>query len=122
MPEPVIVRMKQVSPLRYRGGWGPWHLDAKARTLYTEAGGYRYDIDLETCTNSAEVLDWICQIAEKHWGPEEGRPAIVAGLVHALIDVLHPQGNLCSWGQSKRLTRAKIRHLVDEVARYRGCN
>lgn len=102
------------SPLFRRGRyWGPWHLDRAQRALWTEAGGYRYEIDLGTCTSSAEVLDWICQINGKLWGDTQaGHNAIVAGLVDALTEVLHPQANLCSDGRGKRLSKPQIRYLT----------
>ena len=46
--------------------------------LWTAAGGYRYESDLDDCTSSAEALDWIAQIAGKEWKPGE-RAAVVAG-------------------------------------------
>jgi hypothetical protein len=114
--EATVLRLDDISPRLHRGGWGPWHLDRAQRTLWTDAGGYRYDIDLDSCTSSAQVLDWICQIAAKTWGGTEARHnAITAGLVHALTDVLHPQANLCSDGYGKRLSRPQIRYLVSRA-------
>lgn len=98
--------------------WGPWHLDARTVVLWTDAGGYRYEVDLESCTTSAEVLDRICQIADKEWAATEtGRALIISGLVTALADVLSPQAHLCSSGRGKRLTRAAIRNLVTKYGR-----
>lgn len=87
-----------------RTTWGEWHLDPTVYVLYTEAGGYRYEVDLERCLTSAEVLDWICQIAGKIWDEP-----IVGDLVQAIDDVLRPQANLCSFGASKRLTKKTVR-------------
>jgi hypothetical protein len=91
--------------------WGPWHLDRAHRVLWTDAGRYYYELDLDGCTSSAQVLDWICQIAGKLWGDTE----VVAGLVYALDDVLHPQANLCSFGVGRQLSRSRIRHLVSQA-------
>jgi hypothetical protein len=111
----VVARLDDISPVR-RPRWGPWHLDAAQRTLWTDAGGYRYEIDLDRCTSSAQVLDWICQIAGKLWGGSDaGHDAIIAGLVRALTDVLHPQANLCSCGRGRRLSKPKIRYLVSRA-------
>jgi hypothetical protein len=104
---------------RHRLDWGPWRLDLDARELYTDPDshvGYAYPVDLDRCTTSAEVLDWVCQIADKGWGTPQQNAATVAGLVQALVDVLHPQANLCSWGRSKRLTLVAVRRLVAEAA------
>lgn len=114
----IVLAAEDASPFRRHGRpepgrWGPWHLDREERTLWTEAGGYRYDIDLDSCRSSAQVLDWICQIADKLWaGTAAENHAITAGLACALIDVLHPQANLCSCGISKRLSAVQLRYLV----------
>ena len=114
--EATVLRLDDTSPRLHRGSWGPWHLDRAQRTLWTSAGGYRYDIDLDSCTSSAQVLDWICQIAAKTWGRTEAmHNAVTAGLVNALADVLHPQANLCSDGYGKRLGAAQVRYLVSQA-------
>jgi hypothetical protein len=113
---------------RRRHEWGPWRLDPTTRVLYP-VWPYRYEVDLDTCTTSAEVLDWILQIAGKAWAsPEHGgldpthnpdgwtEDQIIAGLVRALDDVLHPQAHLCSSGQSKRLGKRRIAELVRKAA------
>ena len=41
-----------------------------------------YEIDLDTCTTSPEVLDWIMQVDGKVWAT----PTVLAGLVRALND------------------------------------
>lgn len=105
---------------RRKGTWGPWRLDAETLVIYSDPDshvGYRYEIDLEDCQSSARVLDWICQISQKHWGTETENASCVAGLIAAFNDVLHPQASLCSWGTSKRLTKAQIR---TRVSRYVG--
>jgi len=98
--------------MRGRHAWGPWNLDPSTAVLWTAAGGYRYEVDLERCRTSAEVLDWILQIAKKTWGEP---PPVVAGLVRALDDVLEGQAPFCSFGASKRLPRAAI---LTRVARF----
>ncbi len=109
--------------------WGPWRLDPEVRVLYP-VWPYRYEVDLDDCTTSAEVLDWIIQVAEKGWASAEHGgndpdhnpdgwtdDAVLAGLVRALDDVLHPQAFLCSSGKSKRLGRRRIAELVAQAAR-----
>jgi hypothetical protein len=114
----VVPLAEDMSVFKNYGSWGPWHLDEDLLVLWTEAGGYRYEIDLEECDSSAQVLDWICQIAGKTWGGSEAaHNHIVGGLVNALIGVLHPQANLCSSGRGKRLTNARIRYLASQAAR-----
>lgn len=105
-----------------RPSWGPWKLDPETFELYTDPAsvGYSYAVDLETCTTSAEVLDWIFQINTKQWAPDDhGNAIIVAGLIRALRDLLDPQAHLCSSGLSKRLTKANIRRRTAQYAATR---
>ena len=99
--------------------WGPWALEPDLRVLVIHTGrtgGYRYEIDLDGCTSSAAVLDWICQIANKAWCDDE----TLAGLVRAFLDILHPQRLLCSRGADKRLTLERIVELVAVADQRRG--
>ena len=41
--------------------FGKWIFEPKTLVLRHENS---YKVDLEKCTTSAEVLDWICQVAE----------------------------------------------------------
>lgn len=98
------------------GRWGPWHLDAAQRMLWPGAGGYRYELDLDQATNAAQLLDWVCEVTGRQWGRDSAEDdAVVAGLVRALVDVLHPQANLCSWGRARRLSRPQLRSLVSRA-------
>lgn len=77
-----------------------WHHDTRLRTLT-----YRpmdYEIDLDECRTSAQVLDWICQIAHKTWATD----AVLAALVRQLDRVLRPQVNLCSGGVEQHRGKA----------------
>ena len=67
--------------------------ETAALTLYIE-GRWTYEVDLERCRTSAQVLDWIMQVASKQWSTD----AIVASLVRAINDLLAPQATLCSFG------------------------
>lgn len=98
--------IKPASGITQRPEWGPWDIDRGTCVLWTTAPGYRYEVSLDDCTNSARVLDWICQVADKEW---QDRDRIIAGLVIALADVLEPQSRLCPSGQSRQLSRAVIR-------------
>lgn len=105
-----LVPLSQLEPesaQRRMRRWEPWHLDPDLRTLWTNAGGYLYEIDLDQCTTSAEVLDWIMQLHGKQWGVD-----VVSGLVAAFRDILHPQANLCSFGRSETLTEEQVAELV----------
>lgn len=94
--------------------WGPWKLDTEHLVLVREAPrreGGGYEVDLEECKTSAEVLDWICQVAMKLWADER----TVAGLVRAIQDILNPQAHLCSSGKSRTLSRARIAELANQA-------
>lgn len=71
--------------------WGPWHFDAALRVL-NHANGYYCDLD--RCTSSTEVLDWIMQVGGKTWCDD----STLAGLVRAINDLLAPQQYLCGFG------------------------
>jgi len=73
----------------------PWRLNLDEFLLELEDG--TYEVALDDCRTSAEVLDWITQIAAKSWGTD----AIVAGLVRALDVVIDPQSRLCSDGEER---------------------
>jgi hypothetical protein len=90
--------------------WGPWRLDTRTWVLYP-VEPYRYEVDLEECLTSAEVLDKTFQIAQKTWADD----ALIAGLIRALDDVLHPQATLCSSGQHKTTTRARVRQMARQA-------
>ncbi len=81
---------------RRRPDFGGWFLDRKALCLVFRDGKGRelYDISLTRCRTSAQVLDWIFQIANKRWATD----GVIAGLVRALNYYLHPQSSLCSFG------------------------
>jgi hypothetical protein len=109
-PEPAVVT---------REGWGPWKLvldrsDLRPFDLDCAPGQplSSYPIDLLTCKDSAEVLDWICQVAGRCWGND----AKLAGLVRALNDILQPQANLCSEGKPKRLSDRALREQLTAYA------
>ncbi len=71
-----------------------WRFDVDGFCL---VGPHGYEVDLDRCTTSAEVLDWICQVAKKSWGS----PEVVGELVQALDDILHPQETLCTDGRER---------------------
>jgi hypothetical protein len=82
--------------------WGPWRFRPDNLTLELEDGTYY--VDLEECLSSGQTLDWLCQVAEKGWCDAE----MAGHLLQAITDLLHPQANLCSWGQDKTIPRERI--------------
>jgi hypothetical protein len=72
--------------------WGPWRYDARLLTLtHTER---RYEVDLEQCNTSAEILDWLCQVSHKVWCTRED----TGYLLQAIDDLLDPQAHVGSNG------------------------
>lgn len=70
-----------------------WKYDSRYKCLeLTIKPGY--EVYLDRCTTSAQVLDWIMQIGKKTWATKE----IIADLVLKLDEILDIQGNLCSMG------------------------
>jgi hypothetical protein len=70
-----------------------WKFDPQRLTLVYDD----YEIDLETCTTSAAVLDWIMQVAGKTFATDH----VLAALVRDLFWILAPQATLCSTGIEK---------------------
>lgn len=91
--------------------WGDWVLNKEALVLKHK--GTDYEVYLDECNNSAQILDWIIQIAEKEgWATND----VIAELVKALDDILCIQGNFCGSGisheaNSKEIAQAYIKRL-----------
>lgn len=109
--------------LELAADWGPWRLYLPTLVLVLlgemeqhdagETFAYeRYEVDLEQCLNSAQVLDWIMQITKKGWADD----ATVAGLARAINDVLDPQAHLCSSGASSNITKTQVAQLAKAAA------
>lgn len=64
-----------------------------------------------TCLESAEVLDYLAQMAGKRWAT----PEVIAGLLIALDDVLNLQVHLCSFGVSTKTTVEAVRRRVRQL-------
>lgn len=77
-----------------RGSWGPWYFDPKMIVLVHMDG---YEIDLEKCDTSAEILDWLAQLRGKSWVT----PTDLGNLMIAFDDLFHVQANFCSWGKER---------------------
>lgn len=91
--------------------WGRWTLKPSTCVLTWRDDDRRwYEIDLDRCLTSSQVLDWIMQVNAKSLDMD------IAGLVNALDDVLNPQHNLCSFGGDRALTKADIQRSVDAAA------
>lgn len=94
-------------------GWGPWKLDL-GRFVLDRGPGFSgsFPIDLLSCQDSDEVLDYICQVARQRWADD----VTLAGLIRALNDVLDPQTTLCSVGEPKRLSGQQLRGRITAAA------
>ena len=88
---------------------GLWRLNPEHLTLTLYKKGVpNYEVDLERCRSSAEILDWIGQICGKTWATSE----IVGELALALNDYLRFQSNFCSGGSEKG-PRNNIRDIIE---------
>ena len=89
------------------GKWGPWQLTASrpAALEIVEGRGGGYWVNLEKCTTSAHVLDWIIQVSLKNWAT----PEVMYHLIRAIRDLLDPQATLCSRGQNSTLPDPGVR-------------
>ena len=97
-----------------------WAYIETSNTLVLKPSAERpgYEIDLDRCQNSAQVLDWIAQVASKTWASFE----IVGSLVLSLNRLLRFQNNYCSFGQDQGIkTIPEIKKIIRrqmETARW----
>jgi hypothetical protein len=91
-------------PPRPKRDWHGWELHGMHLSYQAYPSGGHYIFDIGDRTTSAAVLDILMQVDQKTWATAP----CVAGLVHALNDILHPQANLCSGGSNKHMTPAAI--------------
>lgn len=99
--------------------WGPWKLNAQTRVLWVNgrwgATGYGYyEVDLDRCLTSGQVLDWIVQVGRKVWCDDR----MLAGLVRALNDVIDLQGRVCSFGSQRAIAKPFIAARVKALKRH----
>ena len=84
-------------PLDRDSTWGDWEYQAWNHTLLYAP--HSYEVDLESCANSAQVLDWIVQIHSKTWAT----PSTVNDLIRALDDIFEIQASFCPGGLSRAI-------------------
>jgi hypothetical protein len=90
--------------------WGQWVLTCGGTALRHKTA--RYEINLESCRDSASVLDWIAQVAGKSWASAED----LGDLVLALDSIFHLQSKFCGFGKDhgidpRPLLRARQRRV-----------
>jgi hypothetical protein len=99
-----------MSEIQGKTFWGQWLLDKE--TLVLRHKKILYEIYLDECKSSAQILDWIIQISQKSWATNDD----IGELVRALDDILNIQGHFCGSGQSheadsEELTKAYVKRL-----------
>ena len=80
--------------------WGRWRYERSNLTLVLlNDGKWEYEVDLERCNDSAQILDWIVQVSEKAFAS----PVDVGHLVAALDDLSDGlQEKVCSFGKNHK--------------------
>jgi hypothetical protein len=84
--------------------WNGWQLSGHDLWYLAHPGtpGHAcYTIGLDHCRSAAEVLDAIVMVRRFDWATD----ACLAGLIHALDDLLNLNLNLCSWGIHRTVTK-----------------
>ena len=96
-----FITASAVSDLPPRDPSPIWRYDPQVLVLRLACppGPYPYEVDLERCNTSAQVLDRLTQIFKKTWCT----PEIFCHLMYELNRVLWLQENLCGSGQHHRL-------------------
>jgi hypothetical protein len=97
-----------------KGEWGHWKYNPDNLTLefdkIVDGHPFNYYVDLERCTNSAQILDWIFQVKGKPWCSDED----IADLLRAFDDLMRlVQSKVCSEGKDKEFDFKK--HLIEHV-------
>ena len=111
-----LLREYAPPPLFHGRRWGTWTLDVERLCLVYDGNPVhrgdgsgithgvpryvafigKYEVDLESISQSSGLLDWIFQVGGKTWATAR----VTKDLVNAVDDVLHPQRYLCSGGLS----------------------
>lgn len=68
-----------------------WKYDPETNTLDLGPNGSIYWIPLNRCNSNAQIVDWLCQLANKYGVTAE----VLGELVIALNALLKPQQRLC---------------------------
>ncbi len=64
--------------------WGKWAYNKDTLTIVYHSGEkWEYEVDLERCKTTSDILDWIVQIAQKAWATPED----IGNLVRALDEL-----------------------------------
>jgi len=81
-----------------------WSFNEDALQLelnYKDDNGHihEYQVSLRDCCNSAQILDWIAQVADKTWASNE----LIGELVRYLDYLLHLQASVCGGGKGSQI-------------------
>ena len=91
--------------------WGDWDLDKEALVLRHKE--IQYEIYLDECNSSAQILDWIIQVSQKSWATDD----VIGELIRALDDILGIQGHFCGGGQSREAKGKELAKVYIERLR-----
>jgi hypothetical protein len=110
----LLVKMEPIVAEIYKQGkqggkkpphfWGNWTYNGDTFVLTFRKNHWEYEVDLDECRDSAEVLDSIIQVSNKNVMTSGD----VGTLVQAINAVLDPQGHMCSNGQNRRIEPRKV--------------
>lgn len=81
---------------------GQWvYLPKTFELAWTPINGSGYNIDLDDCTDAAQVLDWILQLSHKGWLSDQS----LGQLIRAMDKVFKYglQGAVCPWGENTEI-------------------
>lgn len=105
-------RAKKVARLKQSKRVGWQFLSGKKVLVYHLNGRDTYEVDLERCNTSAEILDWLCQVQSKNWCSSWCLAQLLAAL-----DLLSGglQSNVCSFGRDMPFNMAHaLKHGLKE--------
>ena len=112
-----MAELMQMRPRKQSSGCWAYRMATNELVLLDDHDRGIYWVDLDRCCTSAQILDWIAQVAGKNL------PAAVVGeLVFTLNDYLRLQKNFCSWGMDQGAKTAdEVAAIAQEsAARFAG--
>ena len=103
-----------MAPRKGKEKWGHWYLNKSTAVLQLWLSHpsqnwdcMMYEVDLERCRNSAQVLDWILHIQGRFC---QDYPGCISDFVRALNSILNLPSNYCSYGRRLAgLTNSEIK-------------
>ena len=118
MPVPIYTEVWKFQRVMQRSE-ARWYLSPKILTLTygnAKTGAWECEVDLESCTTSAQLLDWIFTVNET---PFNEPASVIFEFLEAIRKILGPQAIFCRGGED--LGKIDVKKLVAEYVERKYC-